>query len=117
AWRAPVLKAALGAVLLFGAVRQAAKGEALWIGWTGMLGIILVLHFGIFELLAAAWRCAGISVKPVMRAPIRATSLREFWGRGWLFTAACTAGPAFWLFHPPFVRNVTLPMLRAFGGN
>jgi hypothetical protein len=37
--------------------------------------------------------------------------------RGWLLTLACTAGPAFWLFHPPFVRNVILPMLRAFGGN
>jgi len=37
--------------------------------------------------------------------------------RGWLFTLACAAGPAFWLFHPTFVRNVILPMLRAFGGN
>jgi hypothetical protein len=37
--------------------------------------------------------------------------------RGWLFTLACTAGPAFWLFHPFFVRNVILPMLQAFGCN
>ena len=37
--------------------------------------------------------------------------------RGWLFTMACTAGPAFWLFHPVFVRNVILPILRALGGN
>jgi alginate O-acetyltransferase complex protein AlgI len=37
-------------------------------------------------------------------------------GRGWrgrVFTIAITAVPAFWLFHPPFVRNVILPMLRA----
>lgn len=26
-----------------------------------------------------------------------------------------TAGPVFWLFHPPFVRNVILPMLDALG--
>jgi predicted DCC family thiol-disulfide oxidoreductase YuxK len=35
--------------------------------------------------------------------------------RGWLFTAACTIGPAFWLFHPFFVHNVILPMLQAIG--
>ena len=26
-----------------------------------------------------------------------------------------TAGPAFWLFHPPFVRYVVLPFMRAIG--
>ena len=35
--------------------------------------------------------------------------------RGWLFTVFVTAGPAFWLFPPPFVRNVILPMLAAIG--
>lgn len=33
-------------------------------------------------------------------------------GRGWLFMALLTAGPAFWLFHPPFLRNVVLPFMR-----
>jgi hypothetical protein len=37
--------------------------------------------------------------------------------RGWLFTMVCAGGPAFWLFHPPFVTNVTLPMLQAIGAN
>jgi alginate O-acetyltransferase complex protein AlgI len=37
--------------------------------------------------------------------------------RGWLFTLVCTAGPAFWLFHPPFVINVILPMLHAIGAS
>ena len=33
--------------------------------------------------------------------------------RGWMFTALVTAAPAFWLFPPPFVHNVILPMLAA----
>ena len=32
--------------------------------------------------------------------------------RGWLFTMLVTAAPAFWLFHPPFVRRVILPFLQ-----
>lgn len=39
-------------------------------------------------------------------------------GRGWVgrvFAWVVVAGPAFWLFHPPFVRAVVLPMLRAAG--
>jgi Membrane bound O-acyl transferase family len=33
--------------------------------------------------------------------------------RGWLFMAAITAGPAFVLFHPPFVLRVILPFMKA----
>src|SRR5208337_3836847 len=33
--------------------------------------------------------------------------------RGWIFMAAFTAGPAFWLFHPPFIRRVILPFMQA----
>ena len=39
-------------------------------------------------------------------------------GRGWrgrLFALVVVAGPAFWLFHPPFIHKVILPMLRAIG--
>jgi len=32
---------------------------------------------------------------------------------GCLFTMAIAAGPAFWLFHPPFVRHVILPFMHA----
>jgi hypothetical protein len=35
--------------------------------------------------------------------------------RGWLFTVIVAAGPAFWLFPPPFVRNIILPMLASIG--
>lgn len=39
-------------------------------------------------------------------------------GRGWcgrLFAVAIIVGPAYWLFHPPFILNVVLPFLDAVG--
>src|SRR5262249_39734016 len=152
----------------------------------------------LFHLLSLLWRWAGVDARPLMNAPIRATSLASFWGdrwnrgfsdlasalmlrpfhralggsgalfaifavsgilhdlvislpagaggglptgyflvqglgalaerspagrglglgsgsRGRLFTAVVVAGPLFWLFHPPFVRRVILPMLGAIG--
>jgi hypothetical protein len=35
--------------------------------------------------------------------------------RGRLFAMTVTAGPAFWLFPSPFIRNVILPMFKAIG--
>jgi alginate O-acetyltransferase complex protein AlgI len=35
--------------------------------------------------------------------------------RGWLFMMAATAGPAFYLFHPPFIRRVVVPFLQVLG--
>lgn len=35
--------------------------------------------------------------------------------RGWCFTVLVTLGPAFWLFHAWFIKNVILPMLSAIG--
>jgi hypothetical protein len=199
-WLFGCLKTLAGAALLSFASHGAFGGNPLIAGWVGMVGIILLLHFGLFDLLALAWRRGGVNVTGVMRQPMAARSLSEFWGkrwntafnalardlafrpmsrklsvpqntlavfllsgivhdlvislparggfglptayflfqgvavlverssmgrrfglgkgfRGWLFTLLCTAGPAFWLFHPPFVMNVILPMLHAIGTN
>ena len=187
-------KTFLGACLLWGLART--LGGGLLSGWTGMVGLIFLLHFGSFDLLARFWQSRGIDAPPLMRAPILAGSLGEFWGRRWnsgfrdlvfglwfnrlkrrfgargailvlflvsgaihdlvislparggyglptayfllqgggllaehargsalarrrgqwqgrAWTWLVVAGPAFWLFHPPFVRHVILPFLHA----
>ena len=197
-WAIAGLKVLLGAVLTFFIARWAWPDRPLVAGWIGMVGAIFMLHFGAFHLLSLAWRDAGINAVPLMRNPMRATSLGEFWGRrwntgfhelasrftfqplrpslgvvgamlatflvsglihdlvisvpagggyglptgyfvlqglgvvgqrsgpgrwlglgrgwrGWVFTVLVTAGPAFWLFPPPFVHNVILPMLGVIG--
>ncbi len=55
-----------------------------WVlGWTGMLGLILALHFGSFLVLALFWRSRGLPVRPLMRAPLFSNALSEFWGERW----------------------------------
>jgi hypothetical protein len=57
-------------------------------------GLSLVLHFGLFHLAAAGWRAVGVAAEPLFRAPLLATSLREFWGRRWnlAFSEMTSAG-------------------------
>src|SRR6266567_2781640 len=196
AWFWATFETALGATCLWAIAREIPEGASLLRRWIGMLGLILLLHFGIFQILALIWQSCGIAATPIMSAPLRSTSLSEFWGkrwnlgfrqlshdlifrplhrslgsvsagflvfvlsglihdlvisvparggyglptlyfllqglgvaversglgkhlglrqgvRGWLFMAVTTAAPAFWLFHPPFVRNVILPFMKA----
>jgi D-alanyl-lipoteichoic acid acyltransferase DltB (MBOAT superfamily) len=168
------------------------------LGWLGMTGLILMLHFGTFHLLSCAWRAAGVDARPLMLHPSGSESVSEFWGRRWntafrdlthrflfrplsgrlgprrailagflasglvhdlvislpagggygwptlyfviqgaalvlersragramglgsgirgrLFALLTAALPAWGLFHPPFVRNVVVPFMRAAG--
>jgi len=82
-WLWATLETALGAVLMWIVPRSLPAGEPLLRGWTGMLGLILLLHFGSFQLIALAWRRLGVDAKPIMSAPLRSTSLAEFWGKRW----------------------------------
>ncbi len=180
-------KTALGAVLVWGVARRLPADQTLLVGWVGWVGLAFLIHFGVMHLLALAWR-----VPPIMRAPILATSLRDFWSARWntafrdlaqvlwfaplrrrygaaeatfsvfvisgalhelvisvparagfglptfyfalqglgmvlerkwrgnavcqrLMTWTIVVGPAFWLFHPPFIDRVVLPFLSVIG--
>ena len=198
AWLRSGVNVVIGAALLLTAPRWLLDKTPLLAGWAGMVGVVLILHFGLFDVLALAWRRAGVNAVPLMRNPMHSYSLAEFWSRrwntgfhqlahdfifrplhgrlgargatalvfavsglihelvisvparggygfptfyfllqgagvlfertgwgrrfglgrgarGWLFTMTVTIAPAFWLFHPPFIRHVILPMLRAIG--
>ncbi|HEV2691820.1 MAG TPA: DCC1-like thiol-disulfide oxidoreductase family protein [Verrucomicrobiae bacterium] len=197
-WVLGLAKLGFGLVILYVIARRALPIHPLLAGWVGMVGIVFVLHFGLFHIVSLLWRRAGVKAMPMMRNPLVATAVTEFWGVrwntafnqlafdlayrplrrlgtavtatllvfvisglihelvisvparagyglptayfliqglgvvfertiigrklglgrgvcGWLFTVLITAAPAFWLFHPPFIHNVILPMLTAIG--
>jgi len=48
-----------------------------------LAGVSLMVHFGLFNLLAAGWQAFGLNCQPVFRAPLASSSLSEFWSRRW----------------------------------
>jgi hypothetical protein len=189
------LETGLGVILFWGVARLLPQGQPLLRGWVGMVGLILLLHFGTFQIVALFWQRLGVDAMPIMSAPLRSESLSEFWGkrwnlgfrqlshdlifgplhknlgvgatsflvfavsgvihdlvisvparggyglptgyfafqglgvlverssfgkqlglregvRGWLFMVVITAGPVFFLFHPPFVLRVIIPFMK-----
>lgn len=195
-WVWALLKTAAGIVLFWLVARMVPEQLDLARGWIGLVGLVLLLHFGSFHLVALFWQGMGIAAQPIMAKPILSKTLTEFWGErwnlgfrqlaydlifrplhkpfgvvtasllvflasglihdlvislpanggyglptgyfvlqglgvtlersnlgrylgmqrgisGWLFMFIVTAGPAFWLFHPPFVLRVILPFMHA----
>jgi alginate O-acetyltransferase complex protein AlgI len=82
-WLFAVGKLLLGAGIFFGLARALPRGYPYLIGWLGMLGIILMLHFGAFHLASCAWRAVGVNAQPLMNWPVVAVSLGDFWGGRW----------------------------------
>lgn len=64
------------------------------LAWTGthlllfatvllLTGLSFVVHFGLCNLLAGAWRWRGVACEALFRAPLKSQSLGEFWARRW----------------------------------
>jgi len=82
-WLGAIAKTLAGVLLVSVSARVISLGHPLSGGWAGMLGIVLLLHFGTFHLIALAWQRAGVGVKPIMQQPLASCSLSELWGKRW----------------------------------
>ena|SRR5688572_2384878 len=82
-WSVAGLTFALGLALFFAGLPVVATDRSDVVGWTGMVGTVLTLHFGLFHLLSCAWRVVGVNARPLMDHPLRSESVTEFWGRRW----------------------------------
>jgi len=82
-WLWAVIETALGAFLLWRTARSVPQEEPLIRGWLGMLGLILLLHFGTFQIVSLLWQSIGVKAEPIMSAPLRSSTLGEFWGKRW----------------------------------
>ncbi|MEK7413580.1 MAG: MBOAT family protein [Planctomycetota bacterium] len=74
----------LGAILITIAWVTWNSTQSRWIATFFLLpGLSLLVHFGICNLLAGAWRLRGIACEALFRAPLRSQNLSEFWARRW----------------------------------
>jgi alginate O-acetyltransferase complex protein AlgI len=70
-------------VTLFFAVARLIPGSPTAQAWIGMIGLVMMLHFGVLNLIAFAWQSRGVDAKPIMDSPLAARGVAEFWGRRW----------------------------------
>ncbi len=100
------LWSACGVGLLFGARLLWTAGQAVPATVAALVALSLMLHFGLFGLLAALWRRVGFDADRLFLAPLASTSLTEFWGRRW---------------NVPFIEMVRLsvyaPLVGRFGAS
>jgi hypothetical protein len=82
-WLFAATKLMIGVILLYGVARLVPTDSQYVAGWIGMIGTVMVLHFGSFHLLSCFWRSNGVNARPLMYAPLTSVSLGEFWGRRW----------------------------------
>ena len=82
-WLWATLKTALGVALLWFVARHIPEEQGLLRGWVGLFGLIFLLHFGSFHLIALFWQTVGVDAQPIMSKPILSKTLSEFWGKRW----------------------------------
>jgi alginate O-acetyltransferase complex protein AlgI len=82
-WLWALLKTGVGISLLWVVARWVPAQQNLLRGWVGLFGLILLLHFGSFHLIALFWQKMGVMAQPIMSKPILSATLSEFWGKRW----------------------------------
>lgn len=51
--------------------------------WIAMIGVIFILHFGMFLLNAIFWQFFKYNAKPLMKNPLLSSSVSDFWSNRW----------------------------------
>jgi membrane bound O-acyltransferase family protein len=82
-WTGGAVELLLGGVIFWNARRWIPTSAPIALGWAGLVGCGFMLHFGLFRFLSCLWRTAGIDARLLMVAPLRATSVADFWGKRW----------------------------------
>jgi Membrane bound O-acyl transferase family len=82
-WFFAVSKVIIGVLLLLLVLRRVPTTWWVVRDWTALIGLGLVVPFGLFHLMALAWLRAGRHARPIMDRPFWSVSLTEFWGRRW----------------------------------
>jgi len=80
-WTESMFFVLIGLVLLWGVGDKVM--DPVLAGWVGMIGVISLLHFGVFAWVAKFWQRCGYEARPIMEAPWLASSVADFWGRRW----------------------------------
>lgn len=82
-WSFAFGKIFLGAVLFLWVAPFAIQIQLHLGAWIGMIGLGLILHFGVIHVLALVFQSLGRPVVPIMQAPLLSTSVSEFWSKRW----------------------------------
>jgi alginate O-acetyltransferase complex protein AlgI len=64
-------------------IESAQHAESILLVCSFMVGISLLLHFGLFQIATGMWRLFGINAGALFRKPLSSRSLSEFWSRRW----------------------------------
>ncbi len=107
------MKVLIAGLALVALARLAWRGAgSRWLATALLLpGLSLIVHFGVFDVLAGAWRRAGVDCTPLFRSPLRSASLGEFWGRRW--NLAFSEMTALAVYQPLVLRIGRRPALAA----
>jgi hypothetical protein len=55
----------------------------IWVSAILLVGLSLILHFGLLSISAGMWRLSGVNTYYLFRQPARALSLTELWSKRW----------------------------------